>query len=208
MAAARSRAGRWLRRLGAALAVLAVLWLGGLVWFAESIPEAQGDPDETTDAIVVLTGGSQRLQAGLRLLAAGKAKKLFISGVHPGVEVASLLRSVGQAPETVPCCVVLGHAADNTLGNALETDAWMRQEHFHSIRLVTSNYHMRRALLEFSRAMPETRVVPNPVFPEAVKQERWWASRRTLELILGEYDKYLWALVRPSFLSAEAEPGS
>jgi len=208
MAAARSRAGRWLRRLGAALAVLAVLWLGGLVWFAESIPEAQGDPDETTDAIVVLTGGSQRLQAGLRLLAAGKAKKLFISGVHPGVEVASLLRSVGQAPETVPCCVVLGHAADNTLGNALETDAWMRQEHFHSIRLVTSNYHMRRALLEFSRAMPEARVVPNPVFPEAVKQERWWVSRGTLELILGEYDKYLWALVRPGFLAAEAEPGS
>ncbi|HMK68597.1 MAG TPA: YdcF family protein [Stellaceae bacterium] len=208
MAAARSRAGRWLRRLSAALVFLAVLWLGGLVWFAESIPEAQGDPDEITDAIVVLTGGSQRLQAGLRLLAAGKAKKLFISGVHPGVEVASLLRSVGQAPETVPCCVVLGHSADNTLGNALETDAWMRQEHFHSIRLVTSNYHMRRALLEFSRAMPEARVVPNPVFPEAVKQERWWVSRGTLELILGEYDKYLWALVRPGFLAAEAEPGS
>ena len=208
MAGARSRVGRWLRRLGAAAILLALLWLGGLVWFAESIPEAQGDPGETTDAIVVLTGGSQRLQAGLRLFAAGKAKKLFISGVHPGVEVASLLHSVGQTPETVPCCVVLGHAADNTLGNALETEVWMRQEHFRSLRLVTSNYHMRRALLEFSRAMPEMRIVPNPVVPETVRQERWWASPRTLELILGEYGKYLWALVRPGFLATETEPGS
>jgi len=209
MAASRSRLRRRLRGLAAAAAVLALLWLGGLVWFAETIPDAlDDDSGEPTDAIVVLTGGSQRLQSGFRLLAAGKAKKLFVSGVHPGVETAALLRSVGQAPETLPCCIVLGHAADNTLGNALETATWMRQEHFRSLRLVTSNYHMRRALLEFSRAMPEARVVPSPVFPEAVKQERWWASPGTLELILGEYDKYLWALVRPPFLGAETETAS
>ncbi|HVM78075.1 MAG TPA: YdcF family protein [Stellaceae bacterium] len=204
----RSRLRRWLRRLAAAAVVLALLWLGGLVWFAETIPEVPDGSGEPTDAIVVLTGGSQRLQSGLRLLAAGRAKKLFISGVHPGVELAALLRSAGQAPETLPCCVVLGHAADNTFGNAVETAAWMRQEHFTSLRLVTSNYHMRRALLEFSRAMPEVRVVPNPVFPEAVKQERWWASPGTLELILAEYDKYLWALVRPLSPGAETEPAS
>jgi len=208
MAAAFSRRRRWPRRLGTAAAALALLWLGGLVWFAETIPDAPEDPGGPTDAIVVLTGGSQRLQSGLQLLAAGKAKKLFVSGVHHGVDVAALLRSVGQAPETLPCCVVLGHAADNTLGNAVETAAWMRQEHFRSLRLVTSNYHMRRALLEFSRAMPEMRVVPHPVLPEALKPERWWSSLARLELVVGEYDKYLWALVRSPFLGAEAEPPS
>jgi len=208
MPAILSRLGRALRRFAAAMAVLALLWLGGLVWFAETIPEVLDDPGESTDAIVVLTGGSQRLQSGLQLLAAGKAKMLFVSGVHHGVDVAALLRSVGQTPETVPCCVVLGHSADNTFGNAVETAAWMRQERFRSLRLVTSNYHMRRALLEFSRAMPEVRVVPHPVFPEAVRQERWWASPGTLELILGEYHKYLWALARPPFLGAETETPS
>jgi len=84
----------------------------------------------------------------------------------------------------------------------------MRQEHFRSLRLVTSNYHMRRALLEFSRAMPEMRVVPHPVLPEALKPERWWSSLARLELVVGEYDKYLWALVRSPFLGAEAEPPS
>jgi uncharacterized SAM-binding protein YcdF (DUF218 family) len=204
MAAAPRRRRRW-RRFVAAAAVIPLLWLGGLIWFAETIPETLDDPGEPTDAIVVLTGGSQRLQNGLQLLAAGKAKKLFVSGVHHGVDVAALLRSAGQAPDGLPCCVVLGYAADNTYGNAAETAAWMRQEHFASLRLVTSNYHMRRALLEFSRAMPEARIVPHPVFPETVKPARWWASPGTLELILGEYDKYLWTLVRPPFAGSEAE---
>ena len=206
MAAAAPRRYRRLRGFAAAAAVPVLLWLGGLVWFAETIPETLDDPGEPTDAIVVLTGGSQRVQAGLQLLAAGKAKKLFVSGVHHGVDVAVLLRSAGQAPDGLPCCVVLGYSADNTYGNAAETAAWMRQEHFVSLRLVTSNYHMRRALLEFSRAMPETRIVPHPVFPESVKQARWWASPGTLELILGEYDKYLWALARLPFAGGEAEP--
>ena len=206
MAAAAPRRYRRLHGFAAAAAVPVLLWLGGLVWFAETIPETLDDPGEPTDAIVVLTGGSQRVQAGLQLLAAGKAKKLFVSGVHHGVDVAVLLRSAGQAPDGLPCCVGLGYSADNTSGNAAETAAWMRQEHFVSLRLVTSNYHMRRALLEFSRAMPETRIVPHPVFPEAVKQARWWASPGTLELILGEYDKYLWALARLPFAGGEAEP--
>ena len=191
----------WPRVLVALTGVLAALaaaaWIGGLVWFADTIPDTVDDPATATDAIVVLTGGSQRVQSGLQLLAAGKAKKLFVSGVYHSTDVMALLRAARQSPDSVQCCIVLGHAADNTLGNALETAAWMRREDFRSLRLVTAAYHMRRGLLEFSRAMPEVRIIPHPVFSENVKRERWWAWPGTLWLIVGEYDKYLAALARP-----------
>jgi uncharacterized SAM-binding protein YcdF (DUF218 family) len=188
---------RPLRRLGVAAAALFGSYVGGLVWFAETIAEGVEDLNTPSDAIVVLTGGSQRVQSGLQLLAAGKAKKLFVSGVYHGTDVTALLRTERQSPEAVQCCIVLGHAADNTYGNALETAAWMRQEGYRSLRLVTANYHMRRALLEFGRAMPDVRIIAHPVFPDTVRQERWWAWPGTLDLIIGEYDKYLWALIRP-----------
>jgi uncharacterized SAM-binding protein YcdF (DUF218 family) len=198
------RAGRFrLRRLGLPMVVLAalvVLWLGGLVWFARSIPSEVADAETKTDAIVVLTGGSLRVQSGLALLAAGKAQKLFISGVYHSTDVAALLHVSRQSPEHIACCIVLGHEADNTLGNALETAQWMRSEGFHSLRLVTASYHMPRSLLEFSRAMPDIRIIPNPVFPEQVKQRRWWAFPGTAMLFLGEYNKYLAALIRPFLL--------
>jgi uncharacterized SAM-binding protein YcdF (DUF218 family) len=193
-----------LRRLGLAAAVLFVAYLGGLVWFAGGISATVEDAATSTDAIVVLTGGSQRVQAGLQLLAAGKAKKLFVSGVYHGTDVAALLHVQRQTPDAVQCCIVLGHSADNTYGNAAETATWMRQEGFRSLRLVTANYHMRRALLEFTRAMPEVQIVPHPVFPDGVR-ERWWAWPGTLDLIIGEYDKYLWALVRPWLSSSKPD---
>jgi uncharacterized SAM-binding protein YcdF (DUF218 family) len=195
-----------LRRLGlptALVLALVVLWLGGLVWFARSIPTEVADADSKTDAIVVLTGGSLRVQSGLALLAAGKAKKLFVSGVYHSTDVAALLHVSRQSPEHIACCIVLGHEADNTRGNALETAEWMRKEGFHSLRLVTASYHMPRSLLEFSRAMPEVRIVPNPVFPENVKR-RWWAWPGTASLVVGEYLKYLLALVLPISASESA----
>jgi uncharacterized SAM-binding protein YcdF (DUF218 family) len=189
---------RWLRAPVAVLVALFLLWLGGLAWFARSIPDEINDPTSATDAIVVLTGGSLRVQSGIALLTAGKAKKLFVSGVHHGTDVPALLRAEHQSSDKIACCIALGHDADNTLGNALETAAWMRQEGFHSLRLVTASYHMPRSLLEFSRAMPEVRILPHPVFPERVKQERWWAWPGTASLIVAEYQKYLLALARPA----------
>jgi len=181
-------------------ASLGMLWLAGLVWFAETMPTEIADPDTPTDAIVVLTGGSQRLAAGLDLLAAGRARKLFVSGVHHGVAVGDLLRVTHAVPATVAaCCIVLGHEADSTIGNALETAAWMHKEGFASLRLVTASYHMRRSLFEFERAMPGVRVIAHPVFPERVKLTHWWESRGTAGLVVGEYDKYLGALLRAAF---------
>ena len=105
-------------RHGAALAaiVFAAVFVGGLQWFIHLIPHSVPEPDSATDAIVVLTGGSLRVEAGLQLLSAGKAKQLFVTGVHPGVEIADLLRASGQEPERVACCIALGHTAESTLG--------------------------------------------------------------------------------------------
>jgi uncharacterized SAM-binding protein YcdF (DUF218 family) len=188
------------------LGFLALLWLGGLFWFAQAIPDDIADAESETDAIIVLTGGSLRIETGVALLAAGKAKKLFISGVHPGSDVAAVLHGAGVTPDPkLLCCIVLGHAADNTLGNAVETAAWMELEGFHSLRLVTSSYHMPRSLLEFSRAMPALRIVPHPVFADRVKQEHWWVWPGTATLIVAEYEKYLLVLARPFIRFGEPE---
>jgi uncharacterized SAM-binding protein YcdF (DUF218 family) len=199
----RSSTSRARRLVPALILALPIAWLAGLIWFAATIPEEVADPDAATDAIIVLTGGSQRLATGLELLAAGKAHQLFISGVHHGVPLADLLRTVHPAPHDLPCCIVLGHDADSTFGNAAETATWMRKEGYASLRLVTASYHMRRSIFEFSRAMPDVRLIAHPVFPERVHLARWWASPGTAALITGEYDKYLGALVR----SALALPG-
>jgi uncharacterized SAM-binding protein YcdF (DUF218 family) len=178
-----------------ALAALA-LWLGGLAYFVASSLSIRSDPSIPTDAIVVLTGGRLRLETGLQLFAAGSAKKLFVSGVNQRVDQGELLRTLGPLAQRAACCIVLGHEADNTFGNARETANWMQEEGYTSLRLVTSWYHMRRGLLEFGRAMPEVRIIANPVFTRHADSERWWSWYGTLELIVAEYDKYLWAWVR------------
>jgi uncharacterized SAM-binding protein YcdF (DUF218 family) len=190
---------RWRRgaRIGVALAAtLVAFWLGGFLWFVHLVPGHVADPDSDTDAIVVLTGGSLRVESGLQLLAAGKAKKLFVSGVYHGVDVGDLLRVSRQAPERVECCIVLGHAAESTEGNAAETAAFMRKEGFASLRLVTANYHMPRSLVEFARAMPDVRIIPYPVFPEI--DAGWWRRPQGVALYAEEYTKYLATLVRPA----------
>lgn len=185
-------------RLIAILVVIGVPWFVGFVWFAETIPRAENTaiPETPTDAVVVLTGGPLRLQAGLAVLESGQARKLLVSGVHPSVEVTELLRSAQRPSAGVECCVVLGYDADNTAGNAAETRRFMQREGYRSLRLVTASYHMRRSLLEFRRALPGITIVPHPVFSDAFKRDDWWAWPGTLALIASEYHKYLAAVTR------------
>ncbi len=172
------------------------LWTAGLVRFAGQIPSGVDDPMSRTDAIVVLTGGSERLATGLRLLAEGRAGKLFVSGVHRGVDVSQLLRVARRTPRELDCCIVLGHDADDTVGNARETARWISAEGYDSLRLVTANYHMRRSLLEFRRALPRATIVAHPVTPPHVKRRNWWRFPGTASLVIGEYNKFLVAALR------------
>ena len=103
------------------------------------------------------------------------------------------------------CCVVLGHAAENTAENAAETVRWMAAEGYRSLRIVTASYHMPRSLVEFQRALPDAELVANPVFTAHVKLDRWWAWRGTMLLVADEFNKYLFSLVR-SRLTRTVQP--
>jgi uncharacterized SAM-binding protein YcdF (DUF218 family) len=198
-----------IRAFAAWIGTVLLLWAGGLVWFVHSFATPIAEPAAATDAIVVLTGGSLRLESGLELLREGKGHMLFVSGVNQQVELADLLPIAGAHPDWITCCVVLGHEADNTLGNARETALWMGRHGYRSLRLVTAWYHMPRSLLEFERALPGTDIIPHPVFPEVVKHEGWWESPGTAALLIGEYGKYLAALFRPLLMRLQpnvAEP--
>ncbi len=184
------------RRLVGIAALCLAGWLAGLLWFAEGLPTAAAEPARQTDAIVVLTGGRGRVHEGLELLAAGRAGKLFISGVYRSVDVRELRRVWRQSQSGLDCCIDLGYEADSTRGNARETAGWMHKQGLRSLRLVTSAYHMPRSLLEFRRVMPEIEIVPHPVIPENVKQRGWWRWPGSATLIISEYSKYLVALAR------------
>lgn len=191
-----NRRWRWVSGFGLlACIALAYLWLAGLVRFADEIPKQAADSATRTDAIVVLTGGSERLATGLQLLAWDRAQRALISGVHPSVAVSDLLRLTG-APASSGNRVDAGYGARDTAGNATEAAEWMQARGYKSLQLVTGNYHMPRSLFEFRCAMPEAQIVPHPVFPPLVDAGAWWSRPGTAALIISEYNKYLFSILR------------
>jgi len=179
---------------------LVALWLAGLVWFVADLGERGSAPTQPADALVVLTGGSRRLEAGLALLGAGQGRKLFVSGVPAGISVEDVLRPVGASADAG--LIVLGHDAGNTIGNAAETARWLKAEGYRSLYLVTADYHMRRALLEFHRVLPaDAIVIPDPIAPDRARPGLWRAASR---VVMVEYTKYLGALARRALVPGPA----
>jgi uncharacterized SAM-binding protein YcdF (DUF218 family) len=200
---------RHILNLSISLMVFAALaWAAGLLWFAAAIPDSVTDRTTHTDAIVVLTGGSERIETGLALLDEGLADRLFVSGVGEQVKTGDLLPRTPRLRADMREKITVGTAANNTPGNALETAAWARTTNVHSIRLVTAAYHMRRSLLEFHAAMPGIAIVPHAVFPANVKSD-WWRWPGTASLFAREYSKFLatWAMQRLGIATA-TESGS
>lgn len=195
----RRRGRRWIVALSCLVAVAAVAWLVGLVWFVGQIPREVGDLGRRTDAIVVLTGGSLRLETGFQLLSQNMAEKLFVSGVKKGVPFDDLLAVSALTPEDMECCITLGYMADDTGSNAVESAAWIGANRLTSIRLVTSGYHMPRSLLEFRRTLPQLEIVPHPVFPDRVMLDDWWRRPGTGSLVIVEFNKYLLSAARHGF---------
>lgn len=183
-----------------------IVWGVGLFAFASNIPTDVSDPELETDAIVVLTGGSGRLRTGLDLLMTKHADLLFVSGVYRGVDVDQLLKVQKQRPEDVENRISLGDAI-NTRENAWETAEWMRAKNLTSLRLVTAAYHMPRSLLEFADVLEDVKIVPHPVFPDHVKQSKWWAFPGTFALTVTEYNKFLLAWMRQSLVRGLAMLG-
>ncbi len=163
-----------IRRLISTLLLLCAL---GFVAFAVSLPGPAGY--ETTDGIVVLTGGSWRVQRGLQILASGKARRMLISGVDRRVRLADLAE-VYAIPPALLGQVDLGRFAVDTRSNAQETAAWIGAHNYRSIRLVTTDWHMRRARYELRQVLSGVHVVRDAV-----------PSEPGLSTLLREYNKYL-----------------
>ena len=192
----RSAAGPALtRRIVVLLLLLAALWAGGLLRFVGTLPDRPEAPGRKTDAIVVLTGGPDRIAEGVRLLGEGKAPILFVSGVGEGVTVERLLELAGDAAApALACCIELGHAAQDTVGNATEVAVWAADRNARTLRIVTAAYHLPRALHLLRHTAPGVEMLAHPVVPEALKLEQWWRWPGTREILLHAYHKYLLAL--------------
>jgi uncharacterized SAM-binding protein YcdF (DUF218 family) len=186
----------------AAVLVVGLIWLAGLVTFADRIIRLTPAEDPASaDGIVALTGGSDlRLRAGATLLENGKGHRLLVSGVNKAATRADLW-SVTEAPKPLfDCCVDLGFTAADTLGNARESAQWARSMGYRRLILVTADYHMPRALIELKSAMPEATVIPYPVATPMLDSRRWWATSLGARRMIVEYCKYLAILGREAAL--------
>jgi len=170
-------------------------WGLGLFWYVDQLPTQTSRDNRQTDAIVVLTGGTGRLEEGLNLLEQGRAARLFVSGVYRGIDVRQLLETTRGTVNGLEGRIEIGNAVD-TAENATETAEWASAHNIQTIRLVTSAYHMPRSLMEFGHRMPDVDIIPAPVFSNRVKQDTWWMWPGTAALIATEYTKFLLAGVR------------
>jgi uncharacterized SAM-binding protein YcdF (DUF218 family) len=188
---------RFLRAmLAAALAIAFVATGLGFIDFLSQLRGAEAEPASHADGIVVLTGGSSRVSDAMELLAGGYGKRLLISGVHPTNAASDISRSLSDNQSLLSCCVDLDRSAVNTRSNAAETRRWAHERGFTSLIVVTSNYHMPRAIVELTHAMPDIRLIPFAVVGEKWRDEPWWTSGATVRLLLSEYVKYVAAEVR------------
>ena len=160
-------------------AVSILAWMLGFAWFAIFLPQPlDGRP---TDAIVVLTGGAGRIDRGLALLQEGAAQRMLISGVDRSVRPSELAAQYDAPERLFSCCITLGREAIDTRSNAIETSRWLERRHFKTVRLITTDWHMRRAALELRQALPGSLTIIYDAVP----------SRPSLTMLMREYNKYL-----------------
>lgn len=168
----------------------------GFLYFADSVASLQPPANPRADAIVVLTGGFQRIDQAVELLKGGAGKRLLISGVHPSTTGGQIRRNTQSSADLFKCCVDIGHDAIDTIGNANETANWIRSNGYRSILVVTNNYHMPRSLLELRRANPGIEFIAYPVVNSDLKSTNWLHNPMVLKTILSEYAKLTIASVR------------
>ena len=151
---------------------------------------------EDADAIIVLTGGHQRLDAAVDLLKSGKGKRLLISGVHPSARPVDLQRATGGDARLFACCVDIDRAALDTIGNAEESAKWVNTHAYDKVIVVTNNYHMPRSLLELERMIDSAELLPYPVVNTRLDDGAWLLNPDARRVLFMEYTKFLAAVVR------------
>ena len=160
------------------IGLIAILWALGFAVFM--LAQARPAGDVRTDAIVVPTGGAGRIDRGLSLIVAGRARRLLVTGVAPGVRKIDLVAEYGRR-RAFACCVDLGREAVDTRSNGEETAQWMHDHRYRSVRLVTSDWHMARARMELGAALGGDVTIVRDGVP----------SEPRLSLLINEYNKLL-----------------
>ena len=186
------------------LTAVALSFVLGFVLFVLNLPrETTGDIDMTEIAdlsrdkvgIVIFTGGNgERIERGLKLYETGAAERILISGTHPDVRKADLA-STGDRT-IIECCVDLGFKAQTTIGNALEAKEWARDQGYDAVILVTSEFHMPRAVVELRHAAPHLEIVSAPVASRLVPADGWATSPKAWNILGREYVKFILAYIR------------
>lgn len=204
--AGRGLAGKAGYFLGGVSATL-LAFIAGFFLFAYHVASMRpSDDPPVSDAIIVLTGGFNRLETGLKLLKDGKAKRLLISGVYPHTRRSDIRRATGADPELFSCCIDIDRTALDTIGNASESAKWLKTKGYHKVLLVTNNYHMPRSLLETRRVFRGVDVFPAPVVTREIGLAGWLTRPNALRVLATEYVKYLAALAR-SFIPPSWDGG-
>jgi uncharacterized SAM-binding protein YcdF (DUF218 family) len=167
------------------LSIAVLAWVFGFLWFAMALPQPVSGGK--TDAAIVLTGGEGRIDRGLQVLRKRQARRLLVSGVDPEVKPREFAAEYKVSPALMACCVTLGFESVDTRSNAQEAAAWVAANRIRSVRLITTDWHMRRASLEFARNLPARITVVRDAVP----------SQPSLRILFLEYHK----LVARAFLT-------
>jgi len=189
---------RWLRPAALTAAAGLAAFVVGFPIFLASLDRREPLDLPRGDAIVALTGGVERIPDAVGWLAQGHGERLLISGVATQVRLDQLARKSPGLRSWLGCCVDVGHEALNTVGNAEETRAWAVGRGYRSLLVVTSSYHMPRAMLELRRHMPDVRLIAAPVVTDRLQDMRLWRDLPLLRTLGQEYAKFLVAYVRAS----------
>lgn len=156
-----------------------LIWLLGFLWFAMALPQPAGA--ERTDAVIVLTGGPGRIPRAITVLRRGLAPRLLVSGVDPEVLAREFQREYTVPGRLMRCCITLGYRAYDTRSNAVEAGNWLRKSKARTVRVVTTDWHMRRAAFELGRELPPG----TTMLRDAVR------SQPSLGVLFLEYHKLL-----------------
>ncbi|MBN8649691.1 MAG: YdcF family protein [Caulobacterales bacterium] len=170
---------------------LAIWLVGGFFRFADNVVNMK-TPEYTiqADGIVSLTGGSKgRLTEGVKLLEMKRGKSLLISGVYQGASTEEIRAISGGSRALYECCIKLGRAARDTIGNAEEIYDWAKANNYKTILVVTDNYHIERSMLEISNRLKDVKIIPHAVKASPYIDKKWWESEKALKGLLNEYAK-------------------
>ena len=188
-----------MKRLIMGGSIIAIFWAIGFATFVGQLPLPSSDLPSRSDGVVVYTGGPDRITAGMEIFANGQGDRLLISGVHQDTSRERLATFWTGAPAQFDCCVDLGREAQTTEGNADEVGAWARDHKYNSLTLVTSEYHMPRALVSTRARLPKTTITPYAVSSGYLDNKGRPKSLRAWGKLSGEYTKYLLAHINALF---------